>query len=110
MSKFFFKGKIEKKPKHTSCGFSTNRETRPGTEDAPLSLQVQTEERKIEVQTLLEAHSLFGSINVDPNEAENITELDVLITKPETQVSEKTPGRNDPCSCGSGKKYKKCCG
>lgn len=23
---------------------------------------------------------------------------------------EKTPGRNDPCSCGSGKKYKKCCG
>ena len=19
------------------------------------------------------------------------------------------PGRNDPCSCGSGKKYKKCC-
>ncbi len=20
-----------------------------------------------------------------------------------------TPGRNDPCSCGSGKKYKKCC-
>ncbi|RYF07763.1 MAG: hypothetical protein EOO31_05340, partial [Comamonadaceae bacterium] len=23
---------------------------------------------------------------------------------------EATPGRNDPCSCGSGKKYKKCCG
>jgi preprotein translocase subunit SecA len=22
----------------------------------------------------------------------------------------KTPGRNDPCSCGSGKKFKKCCG
>ncbi len=22
----------------------------------------------------------------------------------------KGPGRNDPCSCGSGKKYKKCCG
>jgi len=24
-------------------------------------------------------------------------------------VGEKT-GRNDPCPCGSGKKYKKCCG
>ena len=24
--------------------------------------------------------------------------------------SNKTPGRNDPCPCGSGKKYKKCCG
>lgn len=25
-------------------------------------------------------------------------------------VSSKPPGRNDPCSCGSGKKYKNCCG
>ncbi len=24
--------------------------------------------------------------------------------------AEKTPGRNDPCPCGSGKKYKNCCG
>ncbi|SFH71008.1 protein translocase subunit secA [Tindallia magadiensis] len=30
--------------------------------------------------------------------------------KPQPVKSEKTPGRNDPCSCGSGKKYKKCCG
>lgn len=28
----------------------------------------------------------------------------------ETIVAEKTPGRNDPCPCNSGKKYKKCCG
>ncbi|MBK5246972.1 MAG: SEC-C domain-containing protein [Peptostreptococcaceae bacterium] len=27
-----------------------------------------------------------------------------------TVVKEKAPGRNDPCPCGSGKKYKKCCG
>ena len=25
-------------------------------------------------------------------------------------VTERTPGRNDPCPCGSGRKYKKCCG
>ena len=25
-------------------------------------------------------------------------------------VKEKNIGRNDPCPCGSGKKYKKCCG
>ena len=24
-------------------------------------------------------------------------------------IKEKTPGRTDPCPCGSGKKYKKCC-
>ncbi|MCD0417645.1 UPF0149 family protein [Rubrivivax sp. JA1024] len=30
--------------------------------------------------------------------------------KPETRRVEKTPGRNDPCPCGSGLKYKKCHG
>ena len=27
-----------------------------------------------------------------------------------TIVKEKETGRNEPCTCGSGKKYKKCCG
>ena len=27
-----------------------------------------------------------------------------------TQVSDKVVGRNEPCNCGSGKKYKRCCG
>jgi preprotein translocase subunit SecA len=31
-------------------------------------------------------------------------------TKPQTVVKTKKIGRNDPCTCGSGKKYKKCCG
>ncbi len=26
------------------------------------------------------------------------------------RIAAPKPGRNDPCSCGSGKKYKKCCG
>ena len=30
--------------------------------------------------------------------------------KTKTIVKDKEPGRNDPCPCGSGKKYKKCCG
>ncbi len=31
-------------------------------------------------------------------------------TKPQTVTSGPKVGRNDPCPCGSGKKYKKCCG
>jgi uncharacterized protein YecA (UPF0149 family) len=27
-----------------------------------------------------------------------------------SSVGKRKIGRNDPCSCGSGKKYKKCCG
>ncbi len=30
--------------------------------------------------------------------------------KTKTIIKDKVPGRNEPCSCGSGKKYKKCCG
>ena len=26
------------------------------------------------------------------------------------RVEQKKPGRNDPCPCGSGKKFKRCCG
>lgn len=33
----------------------------------------------------------------------------VEIRKKEEVTKEKTVGRNDPCPCGSGKKYKKCC-
>jgi preprotein translocase subunit SecA len=31
-------------------------------------------------------------------------------SKPKTIVKDAKVGRNDPCPCGSGKKYKKCCG
>ncbi|MGC8719735.1 MAG: SEC-C metal-binding domain-containing protein [Thermodesulforhabdaceae bacterium] len=29
---------------------------------------------------------------------------------PKTVKNKQKVGRNDPCPCGSGKKYKKCCG
>ena len=36
---------------------------------------------------------------------------DTRARQPQTPiVKDKLPGRNDPCPCGSGKKYKKCCG
>ena len=37
--------------------------------------------------------------------------MDGIVPKPK-QVKRETPkiGRNEPCPCGSGKKYKKCCG
>lgn len=52
----------------------------------------------------------------------NLPQWDTLLTKERrkalylqqkksnTIVKEKKVGRNDPCICGSGKKYKKCCG
>ncbi|GJM70619.1 hypothetical protein HMSSN036_28350 [Paenibacillus macerans] len=49
--------------------------------------------------------------------AEREKELERMFASPGSQGSLNTPytnpnkvGRNDPCPCGSGKKYKKCCG
>ncbi|MFO8087625.1 MAG: SEC-C metal-binding domain-containing protein [Bacteroidales bacterium] len=33
-----------------------------------------------------------------------------IFSDTEPIIKDKKPGRNDPCPCGSGKKYKKCCG
>lgn len=107
--KFFFNGRPQSKPKYSSFGFSTKREIKPGTVEHPLSLSVTTEARKIEIEALLEEHTLFADITINEDEAENIAELDCILNKPETLILEKTPNRNAPCSCGSGKKYKKCC-
>lgn len=37
-------------------------------------------------------------------------ELKAAYNKTKIAVNENKVGRNDPCPCGSGKKYKKCCG
>lgn len=110
MSKFFFKGKIEPKQKHHSYGYNTKRNVKPGTEEQPISLSVQTPEREQEVKAILSDNALFATIEVNPEQAEDIQELNTLLHKPTTTTFEKTPGRNDPCSCGSMKKFKKCCG
>jgi len=110
LDKFFFKGKKEKKPKHSSYGFNTKRAAKAGTEELPFALLVQTEERKLEVEDTLKEHGLFADIEVNESKEENIVELEGYLNRPKTTTFEKTPKRNDPCSCGSGKKYKKCCG
>ncbi len=45
--------------------------------------------------------------------AEDIEAEEELIKsteKVEPLKADRPPGRNDPCPCGSGRKYKKCCG
>lgn len=107
--KFFFKGRKEKKPKHASYGFNTNRAVKAGTEEAPLTLVVNSAERKAEIELIVQENALFANIEVNSEVAENISELEGFLNKPKTTTFDKKPNRNDPCSCGSGKKYKKCC-
>ncbi|MFC1237645.1 PBPRA1643 family SWIM/SEC-C metal-binding motif protein [Vibrio sp. F74] len=110
MSKFFYRGTPDIMSNYGKNGYKTNAEVKPGTSNYPLSLTVISQQRKDEVQSLIEQHQLFANIEIDSEAAEDISELDAVLNKPKTQRFDKKPERNDPCSCGSKKKYKKCCG
>ena len=81
-----------------------------GTKKRPAVVTVQTEERLKEVAAKFEENGWEYTITVEPDEPENITDLEILLNPAKTQIAEKKVGRNEPCPCGSGKKYKKCCG
>jgi SWIM/SEC-C metal-binding protein len=81
-----------------------------GTAKMPAVVSVQTEERLNEVTSIFEAHEWRFSIDLEPDKPEDITDLEILLNPSEQKRAEKKIGRNDPCPCGSGKKYKKCCG
>ena len=110
MHKLYFKGRIEPRENYQRFGYNTKREQKLGTANLPLSLKVASEQRKKEIEALLEQHNLRAHIEIDASSGENLLELEGIINKPKTQIVEITPKRNDPCSCGSGKKFKKCCG
>jgi SWIM/SEC-C metal-binding protein len=110
MSKFFYKGRIDPRQKNESFGFKTKRTEKLGSEAHPLALNVQTEQRKLEVAAEAAELGVFVNITVSEEQAENVQALALLAQKPATQTFEQKPERNAPCPCGSGKKYKKCCG
>jgi SWIM/SEC-C metal-binding protein len=90
-------------------GYNVNRDVKAGTEGAPINIVVPTELRKDEIATIAQEHSIIANITVDESQDENTIELDTLLNKAKPTVFEKRLNRNDPCNCGSGKKYKKCC-
>ncbi|AGH42707.1 PBPRA1643 family SWIM/SEC-C metal-binding motif protein [Paraglaciecola psychrophila] len=109
MHKVFFKGRIEVREKYQRFGYNTNRKVKLGTVNSPLTLVVNSELRKKEIESILSDKSLIANIEIDANQQENIMELDAILNKPATQTTTPTLNRNAPCSCGSGKKFKKCC-
>lgn len=110
MHDLYYKGRIHTRHNHVTTGYNTKRTVKLGTEKNPLTLVVTSDERKLELEALVTENQLFADITVDKSVDENINELDVILNKPVTTTFDKTPNRNDPCSCGSEKKYKKCCG
>jgi SWIM/SEC-C metal-binding protein len=81
-----------------------------GTEKNPAVVHVPTDERFKEVTALFKEKGWKYKVLLEPDKPEDITDLERLLNPLKPQRVEKKLGRNEPCSCGSGKKYKNCCG
>ena len=90
--------------------FDGKKAAKLGTERNPASVHVKTKKRMKEVAAIFEKNNWKYSIELDADQPEDVNDLELLLNPPKTVIAEKKIGRNEPCPCGSGKKYKKCCG
>jgi SWIM/SEC-C metal-binding protein len=90
--------------------FDGKKTAKLGTEKNPAVVNVKTKKKMKEVATIFEKNGWKYTIEMDRNKPEDTTDLEILLNWPKPTEAEKKVGRNEPCPCGSGKKYKKCCG
>jgi SWIM/SEC-C metal-binding protein len=80
-----------------------------GTRKKPAVIRVQTEERAQRVLEFCNKHEIVVIVGIEPDKSEDITDIERAISAREPSRAAPKIGRNDPCPCGSGKKFKKCC-
>ncbi len=90
--------------------FNGKKTAKLGTAKNPAVVNVKTKKRMKEVAKIFEKNGWKYTIGLEPDKPEDITALERLLNPPKPKIAEKKVGRNEPCPCGSGKKYKKCCG
>ena len=110
MAKIFQNGPAMKQAEHRKTNFEVKNTPRLGTRKAPAQISVQSQEREQELAAVFAENDWACVIEVNSEEDENIRHLEILKNKQTSAVSTKKANRNDPCPCGSGRKYKKCCG
>jgi uncharacterized protein YecA (UPF0149 family) len=75
--------------------------------------QGEAELVKVALDQRLALHGVEPVFSQEREEDEESVEAwaagDSAFSEP-SETAPPKPGRNDPCTCGSGKKYKKCCG
>jgi SWIM/SEC-C metal-binding protein len=83
---------------------------RVGTEKRPAILRVQTDKRAAEVADICQREGIHYILGLEPDQPEDISDIDLARNPPEPFRVAPKVGRNEPCPCGSGAKFKKCCG
>jgi len=90
--------------------FDGKKAAKLGTEKNPAHVRVKTKKRLTELEKIFKENNWIYTFELDRKKDEDIADLEALQNWPETVITEEKVGRNAPCPCGSGKKYKKCCG
>ncbi len=85
------------------------RVTSRGTKQRPAVVRVRTQDRADKILALCQEHGIQVIVGIEPDETEDISDVERILWPPVPAVAAAKVGRNDPCPCGSGKKYKKCC-
>lgn len=80
-----------------------------GSHKRPAVLRVQDHDRAQELVEICNENGWQFIIGIEPDKTEDISDIEKLLNPPMPAIASFKIGRNEPCFCGSGKKYKKCC-
>ena len=80
-----------------------------GSKKRPAVVRVKTPKRAEEILELCNKHGWEVIVGLEPDKNEDVSDVKKLLIPSEPTISEIKAGRNDPCPCGSGLKFKKCC-
>ena len=81
-----------------------------GSDKRPAVVRLQSPERAEEILAICNEHGWKAIVGIEPDKFEDISDVERLMNPAEPVKVQVKIGRNEPCPCGSGKKYKKCCG
>jgi len=80
-----------------------------GSNKNPLILRLADESRVELITEICYKNGWQFILGIEPDQEEDLSDLERKLNPPVRHKVIKI-GRNEPCTCGSGKKFKKCCG
>ncbi len=80
-----------------------------GSKKRPAVVRVQTEAKAEEMLSICTENDWQVIVGIEPDKPQDISDVERLLTPRLPTTPKIEVGRNEPCPCGSGKKYKRCC-
>ena len=84
--------------------------TQLGTCKKPAIVRVRTQARAEDILSICNRYGWQVIAGIEPDRDEDVSDVERLLHPPEPAKAAASTGPNEPCPCGSGRKYKKCCG